>query len=146
MQDKHIDLKRVQESITDALGNIRDDIDAYLQEELFHGRSAKATEEFLERELQPFLGEMKQRGIDMETLENFLWARHAKERNAQIAKVNPDMQDGGSGLTDQQAADLMAGKDVVVRDQEGRYQSGLRSREVPKSRSNNLLKIPRLSL
>ena len=129
MQDKHIDLKRVQEGIKAAIGGIRDDIDAYLQEELFHGRAAKMTEEFLERELQPFTGEMKQRGITMEVLENFLWARHAKERNAQIAKINPDMPDGGSGLTDKQAADLMAGKDVTVGGQtiKGVDQAKLRS-------------------
>ncbi len=129
MQDKHVDLKRVQEGIKKAIGGIRDDIDAYLHEELFHGRAAKATEEFLERELQPFVGEMKQRGITMEALENFLWARHAAERNAQIAKINPDMPDGGSGLTDKQAADLMAGKDVTVGGQtvKGIDQTKLRS-------------------
>jgi hypothetical protein len=129
MQDKNVDLKRVQQGITKALGDIRDDVDAYLQEELFHGRAAKATEEFLERELQPFVGEMKQRGIDMDTLETFLWARHAKERNAQIAKINPDMPDGGSGLTDKQAADILAGKDVTTGGQtvKGVPQAKLRS-------------------
>lgn len=129
LQDKHIDLKRVQDGIKKAIGNIRDDIDAYLQEELFHGRAAKATEEFLERELNPFIGEMKQRGISMESLENFLWVRHAKERNAQIAKINPDMPDGGSGLTNKQADDLLAGKDVTVGGQtiKGIDQAKLRS-------------------
>lgn len=117
LQDKHVDLKRVQQAIKDAIGGIRDDVDAYLQEELFHGRAAKATEEFLDRELKPFLGEMNQRGIDMETLETYLWARHASERNVQIAKINPGMPDGGSGLTDRQAQAILAGKDVQVQGQ-----------------------------
>lgn len=115
LQDKHIDLKRVQAAIKDAIGQeLPDQIDPYLQEELFHGRAAKATEEFLDRELQPLIGEMKQRGIGMDSLETYLWARHAGERNAQIAKINPDMPDGGSGLTDKQARDVLAGKDVTV--------------------------------
>ena len=52
----------------------------------------------------------------MDEMETFLWARHAKERNAQIAKINEEMPDGGSGLTNKQADDLMAGKDVTIGD------------------------------
>jgi hypothetical protein len=39
MQDKHVDLKRVVQSIKKTAGTISDNIDPYLQEELFHGRA-----------------------------------------------------------------------------------------------------------
>lgn len=116
MQDKNIDLKRVQQAIKATVGGIRDDIDAYLQEELFHGRAAKITEEFLDKEVNPLISLMRASNVSMDELETFLWARHAKERNAQIAKINDEMPDGGSGLTNKQADDLMAGKDVKIGD------------------------------
>lgn len=116
LQDKHIDLKRVQQAIKEAVGEIRDDIDTYLQEELFHGRAAKITEEFLDKEVNPLISLMRASNVSMEELETFLWARHAKERNAQIAKINEAMPDGGSGLTNKQADDIMAGKDVKIGD------------------------------
>ena len=116
MQDKNIDLKRVQQAIKSTAGEIRDDIDAYLQEELFHGRAAKITEEFLDKEVNPLISLMRASNVSMDELETFLWARHAKERNAQIAKINDEMPDGGSGLTNKQADDLMGGKDVTIGD------------------------------
>lgn len=116
MQDKNIDLKRVQQAIKSTAGEIRDDIDAYLQEELFHGRAAKITEEFLDKEVNPLISLMRASNVSMEEMETFLWARHAKERNAQIAKINDEMPDGGSGLTNKQADDLMSGKDVTIGD------------------------------
>jgi hypothetical protein len=116
MQDKNIDLKRVQQAIKSTAGEIRDDIDAYLQEELFHGRAAKITEEFLDKEVNPLISLMRASNVSMEEMETFLWARHAKERNAQIAKINDEMPDGGSGLTNKQADDLMGGKDVTIGD------------------------------
>lgn len=116
MQDKNIDLKRVQQAIKEVVGEIRDDIDTYLQEELFHGRAAKITEEFLDKEVNPLISLMRASNVSMEELETFLWARHAKERNAQIAKINEAMPDGGSGLTNKQADDIMAGKDVKIGD------------------------------
>jgi len=98
MQDKQVDTKRVVEAVRKKIGEYEDRWDAYLQEELFHGRSAKQTKDFVNKELTPLLNDMKSRGISMEEFEEYLHMRHAEERNIQIAKVNPDMQDGGSGI------------------------------------------------
>ena len=109
MQDKHIDLKRVVESIKKTAGSIADNIDPYLQEELFHGRAAKAVKDFLDLELRPLIAEMRMRGVGMADFEEYLWNRHAEERNAQIAKINPQMEDGGSGLKTADAQAYLAG-------------------------------------
>ncbi|MBK8772477.1 MAG: hypothetical protein IPM06_18925 [Rhizobiales bacterium] len=53
MQDKHIDTKRVVEAIRKVSGQIADRFDPYLQEELYHGRSAKGVKDFLDTELIP---------------------------------------------------------------------------------------------
>lgn len=98
LQDKMIDTKRVLEKIQQAGKQIEDRWNAYLQEELYHGRTAKATEDFLNEELAPLLRDMKDRGVSIVALEEYLHNRHAEERNNQVAKVNPGMPDGGSGI------------------------------------------------
>jgi hypothetical protein len=105
MQDKHVDLRRALEAVKEQYGVIADKWDTYLQEELFHGRAAKGVSDFLDKELRPLLVEMKARGLDFDKVEEYLWYRHAGERNAQVAKVNPNMPDGGSGKT---AAEIAA--------------------------------------
>lgn len=115
LQDKNIDLKRVTQAINETGAEIDDRWDAYLQEELFHGRSAKRTQEFIKNELEPLIEEMRMRGVTMQDFEHYLWARHAEERNEQIAKINPDMPDGGSGITTQEARDYLSSLDPQKR-------------------------------
>lgn len=100
MQDKHVDTKRVMQAIEETSGAIADDLDVYLNERLFHGRSAKRTQDFVNNELNPLVKEMSAAGLKIEDLDEYLHARHAKEANAVIAQRNPDMPDGGSGMTD----------------------------------------------
>lgn len=117
LQDKHIDTKRIVQAIKNATGALKDTVDVYLQEELFHGRASKGVHDFLDGELRPLLTEMAARGIktpeDSAAFEEYLWARHAEERNAQIARVNEDMPDGGSGLTNEEAKAILDGVDPV---------------------------------
>lgn len=113
LQNKHIDTLRIQEAIEESGKQITDAANPYLNEELFHARSAKRIKDYVDFELRPLLKEMNARNVEMQAFEHFLWARHAKERNAQIAKVNPKMPDGGSGLMDQQADDYVNGRDVL---------------------------------
>jgi predicted RNA methylase len=108
LQDKHIDLKRVTEEIKKSSGEIADELNAYQKEELYHGRAAKRVKDFLDNELTPLIDDMRLRRVTMADLEEYLWARHAEERNNQIAKINEDMPDGGSGMTTQEARDYMA--------------------------------------
>lgn len=108
LQDKHIDLKRVSQSIKKAGTDIADRWNAYLQEELYHGRTAKRTQDFIKNDLDPLIEDMRMRGVAMADFEEYLWARHAEERNIQIAKINPKMPDGGSGMSTQDARDYLA--------------------------------------
>lgn len=112
IQDRHVNLKRVQQAIKEVT-SIPEQFDAYQKEELYHGRVAARTHKFLDREIKPLLMDMKLKGITMDELEAYLWARHAPERNAQIAKINPKMPDGGSGLTNAEVSAYMAGNDVL---------------------------------
>jgi len=96
LQDGRIDLKRVQEAITKA-NTIPEKFDARLQETLYPGRVATRAKQFLDDEAKPLLDAMARNNVTMVDLADYLHARHAEERNKQIAKVNPDLPDGGAG-------------------------------------------------
>jgi len=108
MQDKQIDMKRIVSSIRASGKAIADAFNPYLQEELFYGRSAKGVKDFLDAELRPLAQDMQMRGVDMSDFEEFLWNRHAEERNDQIAKINDQMPDGGSGIKTADARKYLA--------------------------------------
>lgn len=99
MQDKHVDTLRVIQEIEKAGKAIAEDQNIRLQEELYHGRSAKRVNDFAENELKPVLEYMRGAGLTMADVEEYLHARHAREANAVIAAREPSMPDGGSGMT-----------------------------------------------
>jgi Large polyvalent protein associated domain 38 len=109
LQDKMIDVKRVVQEITKAAGVIADRWNPYLQEELYHGRTAQQTERFLRTELRPLLADLAKHNITTTEFEEFLHNRHAKERNDQIASINPSMPDAGSGIATQTALNYLNG-------------------------------------
>jgi len=101
MQDSRVDLKRVQESIKEANRTIEEKFDARQAESLFPGRVAYRADDFLKSEVRPLLQAMALSKISMNELADYLHARGAEERNAQIARINPDMPDGGAGTNTQ---------------------------------------------
>lgn len=111
LQDRHIDSRRVIEAISEASasGVVAEDTNVYLHEELFHGRVAKRVQDFLDDELRPLLKEMQDRKLDMFEVNRYLHARHARERNEQIASINADMPDGGSGMMTEEAETYLNG-------------------------------------
>lgn len=118
LQNKQIDMKRVVDEIQKSIGAIDDRWNPYLMEELFHGRSAKQTRDFMKNELRPLLQEMDRMGVTTDELEEYLHNVHAEERNEQIAKVNPNMPDGGSGID---TADAQAYLSSLTAEQEKKY-------------------------
>lgn len=108
-QDLVIDLKRVQREISDATGMPIDEAaDAYTAHELVESRTGPRLERLHEDMVEPLIREMHERGIGIDTLDRYLYARHAPERNARIAEINPAIPAGGSGMTDERAAAIMA--------------------------------------
>lgn len=61
--------------------------------------------------IRPMAKELAQRGLTLDDLGLFLYARHAPHRNARIAQINPDFRspsNPGSGMTDAEAHQIMA--------------------------------------
>jgi hypothetical protein len=109
-QNKHIDLKDTIAAIKETGQEIRDTFNPYLQEELYHKRVGKRTEDFFENEFKPMLVQMRMNKVSREDFEEYLHARHAKEAN-KLIRDRDGMADGGSGMTDKAADAYFANLD-----------------------------------
>ncbi|HCM1919233.1 TPA: hypothetical protein N3A33_005322, partial [Salmonella enterica subsp. salamae serovar 28:r:e,n,z15] len=107
MQDKFQVLKAVQDNIRKSGGKLDDSNDAYLAEELFHGKAENDLNVMKERYVKPLAKLLADYDIPQSALDEYLYARHAPERNLHIAKINPKMPDGGSGMTNAEAAGIL---------------------------------------
>jgi hypothetical protein len=95
--DKFIDLKNVMKAITSTIGQVSDQFNAYLKEELFHGRVAKQIFDFAKDELRPLLAAMQSLNVTIPEIEFYLQNRAAESYNDKIAAMG-GMADGGSGI------------------------------------------------
>ena len=109
IQDKLNRLNFYQQQIP----NLSEESDAYMKAELFIGRAADKIE-ILEKDIvggkDSFLKRLGDKGLDVSDMGEYLYAKHAKERNAEIQKKNPKFRQGdvlndsgGSGITDEEA-------------------------------------------
>lgn len=87
LQDGRVDLKRIQQAIKATGAEIGERFDARLAETLYPGRVARRTETFLDREVRPLLEAMARAKATTTELADYLIARHAPERNAQVAET-----------------------------------------------------------
>jgi hypothetical protein len=112
--DKNIDVKRIIEAVKKTGKEIASQWNPYLQEELYHGRTANAALEFQDKEWLPLLKDMEAKGVTIGELEKYLHNRHAEDYNKLVAKRNPnrpEMQDGGSGITTEAARKYLSDLD-----------------------------------
>lgn len=121
MQDKMLPLRRAQEEALARRGvrggnrpaistaSLDDAMNAYRMENLMHGRVKDRQEAAEQRWILPMQQQLRRLGLSLEQLEDYLLARHAPERNAHIATINDQLQDGGAGITTARAQAILAG-------------------------------------
>ena len=110
-QDKFKRLKDVQKSITDQGGELPEAADAYMKETLFHGKIGNDIEWFESAYVEPLIKDMSRLGIRPDELGDYLYAKHAPERNAHIQKINPEFAEKGipgSGMSDAEAERIIS--------------------------------------
>lgn len=105
--DKYQRLKVIQQAVKEQGGRITEAEDVYRAEELFHGKTGEDMRVMEEDYIKPLQDVMSKRNIEAGELDLYLVAKHAPERNAYIAKINPKMQDGGSGMTNAEAVAIL---------------------------------------
>lgn len=98
LQDRYIDLRDIQAAIERRLGSkLPQNIDAYLAEELYHGRTGYRLDKLRREVVEPLMKKIADANVTVKDVEAFLYARHAQERNEAIEKISPDLTDG-SGM------------------------------------------------
>lgn len=110
MQDRYLPLLRVQQEIEAQTGkSLPEDMNPYVGEELMSGRIGSRLETLMEDNVRPLFDAMADEEITTDELETYLYARHAPERNARIAEINPEFNgENGSGMSNLEARAVMA--------------------------------------
>lgn len=137
IQDRFLPVLRAQEAVMRQTGrHVPREQDAYTAETTFSGKVGKHLLQIDEEYTKPIIqiiAASKGR-MDADSVGSWLYARHAIERNAYIATINPMMPDGGSGMMDAEAqqilADVAASPDAAAYDQIGALIDALRERNL----------------
>jgi hypothetical protein len=146
VQDRFLAVRRDQERMVASGFQMRAANDTYEAEERFPGKAGERIALLEERALQPFVRHLRESGISIEELDDYLIARHAEERTDRIAQITNGQNMEGAGVDLQSANDVLADVaadarhqdflraaamiDKVIRDTRDRqFQSGLISRE-----------------
>jgi hypothetical protein len=107
LQDSLIYLQRGQERAIERDGPLRISEDARLAAELFPGRTGQRLEEAEERLFRPLIEEVQKSRLSLTQVGDYLYARHAFERNARIRTIDPS-NDEGSGMSNADARKIIA--------------------------------------
>lgn len=111
IQDRYNRWKQVVATVGQQGGVVNELNDFYRAEERYWGKVASRIEDF-DREVQDFLEALAEDGVDLRSMQLYAYAKHAKERNAELrtrrAANATSGFDSWSGMTDQDADDILA--------------------------------------
>ena len=146
IQDRMLPLRRAQFEIEKLRGSpLPSAMDPYTVETTFSGKVGRHLFEIDEDYTKPIVSLIAQtKGrLTAESVGTWLYARHAIERNARIASINPAMPDGGSGMTDAEAQTILAAAaaspDAAALDKIGVFIDLLRERSLTLRQSKGLI-------
>ena len=103
VQDQLYRLKVIQRKI----GDVPENEDAYMEAELFIGRASDEVDNFRKKTSEPLINDLTDAGFTIEDLGWYLYARHAKSRNAVILDRTDGKVKNGSGMTNKQANEIL---------------------------------------
>lgn len=107
LQDRYARVMMLQEDIERYRGKaMSEDKDFKMAEELMHG-TTKNDLEVLEDRVKSIADDMKRENITSDDVSEYLYAKHAKERNDVIFQRTEGRVEGGSGMTDQRAEEIL---------------------------------------
>ena len=109
VEDNMNRVKQVQNRIEKLTGETLPEAENYYGAEANRpGRIAARLEDVRDKMMKPLIVRLAASGYTMPDLSKLLHAQHAHERNEAVAAINPDMPDGGSGMTDAEADEILA--------------------------------------
>lgn len=112
IQNKYHALGLVQKQIEQGGKKLDDMTDTMLATTLFPGRAGRRIQNIERTHVRPLLEAVRQvaknKEVSLDDIGNYLYARHAAERNAVVREKNAELPDGGSGMTDAEAKKILA--------------------------------------
>jgi len=108
LQDDALRMRRVIEAVKAKGGVVGEAQNFYDANTLMPGRVQATMDDFRDNVMRPLIDKAVAAKIDMDELSLYAYAKHARERNAYIASINPRMPDGGSGMKNADAANILA--------------------------------------
>jgi hypoxanthine-guanine phosphoribosyltransferase len=108
LQDDALRMRRVIEAVKSQGGTVDESQNFYNALTLMPGRVQALMTDFQRDVVDPMIEKAAKADISFDELALYAYAMHAKERNAYIASINPRMPDGGSGMTDADANQILA--------------------------------------
>lgn len=107
IQDRYNRWKQAVESVRTQGGTVTEANDFYAAEERYWGIVGAQLDDF-KAEVEDFVKAVQGDDLALSDVALYAYAKHAPERNARIAEINEAFPDGGSGMTNAQAADIIA--------------------------------------
>ena len=108
-QDRMLPFKRQGEKLErDTGAALPVNLDVYVAESLYHGRAGESLVYQNADFVEPLIKMMREADIAAEEMGDYLYARHAQERNASMLAIDPT-NDAGSGMTDAEANTILDG-------------------------------------
>jgi hypothetical protein len=106
--DRMLSVKEMIEHIQEMGGNVNDLNDTYMKEQLYHGKVFNTIEKVEEAYQKPLLEALAaaREQVSVKDFEDYLYARHAPERNAYLRSRGSPVDDP-SGMSDQEANDIL---------------------------------------
>ncbi|HRK69792.1 MAG TPA: hypothetical protein PKY73_19770, partial [Hyphomonas sp.] len=137
IQDRFLPILRAQQAVMRATGNpLTPEQNAYLAETTFSGKVGRHLFEIDEEVVRPIIDLIAETKGDLtvDQVGQWLYARHAEERNQQIAAINDQMPDGGSGMSNAEAGKILrdsaAGPHAIRLEKIGAMIDGLREKTI----------------
>lgn len=89
-------------------GTVTDALDVYMQAQLSQSTTSNDLQERQVKFFEPLIVKLRERGISIAEFEEYLYAKHAKERNDYIQSINPGADPAlGSGMSTEEALDII---------------------------------------
>lgn len=98
---------QVQQAVVEQGGIVNDRTDIESAMHRMYGRGAARLEDFRRKVVQPILDKAAKLGVNLDDVSLYLYAQHAPEANRRVAQINPNFPDGGSGMTNAEAVQVM---------------------------------------
>ena len=98
---------QVQRAVAEQGGILTDATDIESAMHRMYGRGGSRLDDFRKKIWQPLLDRAAKDRVNFDDVALYLYATHAPEANAQVASINAMYPDGGSGMTNQEAADII---------------------------------------